>query len=84
MNFIKIFDIIYIKKNNLISFILSDKREKGGCLVTYAEQVKEAIDTLVDVCAYHDGCDCANCEANGLCQCKKPLDLLDNNNTNKD
>lgn len=53
--------------------------------MTYAEQVKDAIDTLIDVCAYHEGCDCMNCEANGLCQCNKPLDLLDNNNnTNKD
>jgi hypothetical protein len=48
--------------------------------VTYAEQVKEAIDTLIDVCAYHEGC---NCEAKDLCKCTKPLDLLSSEKDNK-
>ena len=51
--------------------------------MTYAEQVKEAIDTLIDVCAYHEGCNCAECEAKDLCKCTKPLDLLSSEKDNK-
>lgn len=51
--------------------------------MTYAEQVKEAINTLIDVCAYHEGCNCAECEAKDLCKCTKPLDLLSSEKDNK-
>lgn len=46
--------------------------------MTYAEQVKEAINTLID-----EGCNCAECEAKDLCKCTKPLDLLSSEKDNK-
>ena len=51
--------------------------------MTYEEQVKEVIGTLIDVCDYHEGCNCAGCEAKDLCQCVKPLDLLLSKKDNK-
>ena len=51
--------------------------------MTYEEQVKEAIDALIDVCAYYEGCNWADCGAKDLCQCVKPLDLLSSEKDNK-
>ena len=48
--------------------------------MTYEQQVKEAVDTIIDTCAYHEGCQCDQCEAKGLCHSNKPLDLLHNSN----
>ena len=50
---------------------------KGGESIgmTFEEQIQNAIDTLVDLCVYHDNC-CDECEAKELCNCNKPADLL--------
>ena len=44
--------------------------------MTYAEQVKKAIDTIIDVCAYSNGECKEECKAYRLCHADKPLDLL--------
>ena len=44
--------------------------------MTYREEVLAAIDTLIDLCAYHEGKHCEECEANELCKCNKPINLL--------
>ena len=50
--------------------------------MTFAQQVNEAINTIIDVCAYHEGNQCKQCEAQRLCNSVKPLDLLNNSNNN--
>lgn len=50
--------------------------------MTFAQQVNEAINTIIDVCAYHEGNQCKQCEAQRLCNSVKPLDLLVSNNSN--
>ena len=44
--------------------------------MSFEEQVKDAINTLVDLCAYYEGANCNKCEAKELCDCNKPIDLL--------
>lgn len=55
--------------------------------MTYREEVLAAIDTLIDLCAYHNGEQCTECEAYVLCKCNRPIDVLTHNNSsnnNKD
>ena len=49
--------------------------------MTYSQQVEEAVNTIIDVCAYYEGNKCKECEARELCNSVKPLDLLSKNNT---
>ena len=51
--------------------------------MSYEEEVLTAIDTLIDLCAYHNGTDCGNCLAYTLCTSSKPLDLLTQQEANK-
>lgn len=44
--------------------------------MVYDVQIQNAIDTIVDCCAYHEGKNCGCCEAIKLCCCKKPIDIL--------
>ena len=46
--------------------------------MTYREEVLAAINTLVDLCVYHNGEQCTECEAYALCKCAKPIELLTN------
>lgn len=43
--------------------------------MTFEEHVQNAIDTIIDLCAYHEG-NCQNCLAKELCGCSKPMELV--------
>lgn len=51
--------------------------------MSYKEEVLAAINTIIDLCAYHEGKDCEQCEAYMLCNSSTPLDLLTQQEANR-
>lgn len=44
--------------------------------MTFEEHVQNAINTIIDLCIYHEGKNCQNCPAKELCGCSKPMELI--------
>ena len=42
--------------------------------MSYEQEVDRAVDTIVDLCIYHEGL-CKECRAQQLCNSKQPKDL---------
>ena len=43
--------------------------------MTFEEHVQNAVNTIIDLCIYHEG-NCQNCPAKELCRCSKPMELV--------
>lgn len=43
--------------------------------MTYAQEVANAVSTLIDLCVYREGA-CEECEAYKLCNSQQPKDLV--------